>query len=70
MENSNNSKKYYLGLDMGTDSCGWCVTDDKYNVIRSHKKTYGPDGKLIKERDAIYGVLDFLNQQIQLKIED
>lgn len=48
MENSNNSKKYYLGLDMGTDSCGWCVTDDKYNIIRIHKKTYGPDGKLIK----------------------
>lgn len=48
MENSNTSKKYYLGLDMGTDSCGWCVTDDKYNIIRSHKKTYGPDGKLIK----------------------
>lgn len=48
MENSNNSKKYYLGLDMGTDSCGWCVTDDKYNIIRSRKKTYGPDGKLIK----------------------
>lgn len=48
MENFNNSKKYYLGLDMGTDSCGWCVTDDKYNIIRSHKKTYGPDGKLIK----------------------
>lgn len=49
MENPNNSKKYYLGLDMGTDSCGWCVTDDKYNIIRSHKKTYGPDGKLIKK---------------------
>lgn len=48
MENSNNSKKYYLGLDIGTDSCGWCVTDDKYNIIRSHKKTYDPDGKLIK----------------------
>lgn len=48
MENSNNFKKYYLGLDMGTDSCGWCVTDDKYNIIRSHKKTYDPDGKLIK----------------------
>ena len=48
MKNSNNSKKYYLGLDMGTDSCGWCVTDDKYNIIRSHKKTYDPDGKLIK----------------------
>lgn len=49
MKSSNNSKKYYLGLDMGTDSCGWCVTDDKYNIIRSHKKTYGPDGKLIKK---------------------
>lgn len=49
MENSNNSsKKYYLGLDMGTDSCGWCVTDDKYNIIRSHKKIYGSDGKLVK----------------------
>lgn len=48
MLNSNNSKKYYLGLDMGTDSCGWCVTDDKYNIIRSRKKTYGLDGKLIK----------------------
>lgn len=49
MENSSNSsKKYYLGLDMGTDSCGWCVTDDKYNIIRSHKKIYGPDGKLVK----------------------
>lgn len=49
MKSSNNSKKYYLGLDMGTDSCGWCVTDDKYNIIRSHKKTYDPDGKLIKK---------------------
>lgn len=57
MENSNNSKKYYLGLDMGTDSCGWCVTDDKYNVIRSHKKTYGPDGKLIKREGChLWGV--------------
>ena len=49
MKSSNNSKKFYLGLDMGTDSCGWCVTDDKYNIIRSHKKTYDPDGKLIKK---------------------
>jgi hypothetical protein len=34
MENSNNSKKYYLGLDMGTDSCGWCVTDELLEVIK------------------------------------
>ena len=30
----NNEKKYYLGLDVGTNSVGWCVTDDEYNVVR------------------------------------
>ena len=27
-------KEYYLGLDMGTNSVGWAVTDDAYNLIR------------------------------------
>ena len=27
-------KEYYLGLDMGTNSVGWAVTDDVYNLIR------------------------------------
>lgn len=27
-------KKYYLGLDMGTSSIGWAVTDEKYNLLR------------------------------------
>lgn len=31
------NKKYYLGLDLGTNSCGWCVTDENYKVIKSHK---------------------------------
>ncbi len=30
------SKKIYLGLDIGTDSVGWAVTDDKYNLCRFH----------------------------------
>lgn len=30
----NNEKKYYLGLDVGTNSVGWCITDDEYNVVR------------------------------------
>lgn len=30
-------KKYYLGLDVGTDSVGFCVTDREYNVIKKHK---------------------------------
>lgn len=27
-------EKYYLGLDVGTDSCGWAVTDLNYNIKR------------------------------------
>ena len=27
-------KKYYIGIDMGTDSVGWAVTDEEYNVIK------------------------------------
>lgn len=29
-----NSKKYYLGLDIGTDSVGYAVTDLEYNLIK------------------------------------
>lgn len=29
--------KYYLGLDIGTDSVGFCVTDENYNIIKKHK---------------------------------
>ena len=29
---------YYLGLDMGTGSLGWAVTDDTYQIIRKHGK--------------------------------
>ena len=28
------SKKIYLGLDIGTDSVGYPVTDDQYNLLR------------------------------------
>lgn len=30
--------KIYLGLDVGTDSIGWAVTDDKYNLL-THNNT-------------------------------
>ncbi len=29
---------YYLGLDIGTDSVGWAVTDQEYNVLRFNGK--------------------------------
>lgn len=37
-----NSKKYYIGLDIGTNSVGYAVTDEKYNLIRMKgKKAWG-----------------------------
>ncbi|MBQ9437471.1 MAG: type II CRISPR RNA-guided endonuclease Cas9 [Lachnospiraceae bacterium] len=32
------SKEYYLGLDMGTDSVGWAVTDASYHLLRAKGK--------------------------------
>ena len=32
----NDSKKFYLGLDMGTDSIGYAVTDTEYNLLKFH----------------------------------
>ena len=31
-------KEYYLGLDMGTASVGWAVTDENYHLIRKKGK--------------------------------
>lgn len=31
-------KKYYLGLDIGTESCGWAVTDENYNLLKAKGK--------------------------------
>ena len=28
------TKDYYIGLDIGTDSVGWAVTDTEYNIMR------------------------------------
>ena len=34
--------KLYLGLDLGSNSVGWAVTDDDYNIIRlKGKKAWG-----------------------------
>jgi len=29
-------KNYYLGLDIGTDSVGYAVTDEQYNILKFH----------------------------------
>lgn len=33
-----NKQPYYIGLDMGTSSVGWAVTDASYNVVKKHGK--------------------------------
>lgn len=32
------ARDYYLGLDMGTSSVGWAVTDENYNLLRAKGK--------------------------------
>ncbi len=31
-------KEYFIGLDIGTNSVGWCVTDENYKIekFRGH----------------------------------
>ena len=31
---------YYIGLDMGTESVGWAVTDVDYNLIKKRGQDY------------------------------
>lgn len=33
-------QEYYLGLDMGTGSVGWAVTDSEYHVLRKHGRIH------------------------------
>lgn len=35
---SDNMNKYYLGLDMGSASVGWAVTDENYHLVRRKGK--------------------------------
>lgn len=35
---SDKNEKYYLGIDAGTNSIGWCVTDQYYNIIQKKSK--------------------------------
>lgn len=48
-----NLKDYYLGLDIGTNSVGWAVTDEKYNILK-------------KKRKFLYGVRLFEEAKTQL----
>ncbi len=32
------NRDYYIGLDIGTDSVGWAVTDTNYNILKANRK--------------------------------
>lgn len=49
-------EKVLLGLDLGTDSVGWCVTDE--------------NGKIIKNKVSLYGDIVDLKQQMMLQKEE
>lgn len=52
-----NEKKYYLGLDIGTNSVGWAVTDYNYKLIKKHKRIKDlQTGKVIKSGQYLWGV--------------
>lgn len=65
---------YYVGLDIGTNSVGWAVTDEKYNIIRFNKKDmWGSrlfeEAKTAKERRIFRGTrrrIDRRRQRLNL----
>lgn len=47
--NKRDDVNYYLGFDVGTNSVGWAVTDENYNLLRKKGKIYGEFGCLMKQ---------------------
>lgn len=63
-----NLKEYYIGLDIGTASVGWAVTDESYNIPKFNgKKMWGvrlfDDAKTAEERRAQRGSRRRLNRR-------
>ncbi len=52
---SEKQQKYYIGLDCGTNSVGWAVTDEKYNILQANAKTK-KDGKVKTRKRRLEGV--------------
>lgn len=67
-------KEYYVGLDIGTSSVGWAVTDESYNVLKfNRKKMWGvrlfDEAKTAEERRTFRGArrrLDRKKERINL----
>ena len=62
------SKKFYLGLDIGTNSVGFCVTDENYNIIKNTKLSMME--KAQNTMETIYGVHAYLKRQVPPQKEE
>lgn len=49
------NKKYYLGLDIGTDSVGWCVTDQDYHIVTKRAVRKKADGTTYTTKKHLWG---------------
>lgn len=38
MKEEKMEQEYYMGLDMGTGSLGWAITNTEYHILRRHGK--------------------------------
>ena len=45
---------YYIGLDCGTSSVGWAVSDENYNLLKGTKRIK-KDGKLKTKKQTLWG---------------
>ena len=46
---------YYLGLDIGTSSVGWAVTDPEYNILNYRRK-------------ALWGIISLKKVKLQRNV--
>ena len=48
-------QEYYIGLDCGTSSVGWAVTDEKYDLLKTKRKVKKND-KTKSKQCTLWGV--------------
>ncbi len=60
------SKKYLLGLDVGTDSVGWCLVDENHNIIKKQGKSLW-GARLFEEAEDCKGRRGFRSARRRLE---
>lgn len=61
-------KDYVIGLDIGTNSVGWAVMTEDYQLVKKKMPIYGNTEK--RKSRKIFRVCVYLKKGIQPKIAD